>query len=143
MKEQIEQLKQFQTSFNSIINDTPTLLDEADYKLRAELSAEELDEYVQACKAGDLVEIADAITDRLFLVLGDAVAHGMGDVLPKLFEEVVASNMSKLDDDGYPIINGQGGVDDPTKPVGKILKSKNFFEPNLKKILDEQKDYNM
>jgi len=137
MKEAIDKLVKFQTAFNSVYNESPTLLGEADYKLRAELSAEELDEYIQACKSNDLVEVADAIVDRLFLVLGDAVAHGLGEALPELFEEVVASNMSKLDDDGLPIINGQGGYDDPSKPVGKVLKSKNFFQPKLKEILDK------
>lgn len=136
MEKQLKQLRLFQQAFNSVHNNTPTLLHEGDYRLRAELSAEELDEYVQACKAGDIVEIADAIADRLFLVLGDAVAHGLDGILPELFEEVVASNMSKLDDDGLPIINGQGGYLDESKPLGKILKSKNFFQPKIKEILE-------
>ena len=135
MKEQLEDLERFQKAFNSTYNETPTLLSEEDWKLRYKLSLEELEEYKEACEQGDIVEIFDAILDRLFLAFGDAVSHGLQDKLIDGFNEVVRSNMSKLDNNGKPIINGEDNVWDESRPKGKILKSKNFFEPNLKQFL--------
>lgn len=139
MQEQIKQLEKFQTSFNSVINTTPTLLSEKDWKLRYALSEEELNEYKDACEAGDIVEIFDAILDRLFLAYGDAVAHGLQDYLVAGFNEVVNSNMSKLDKDGKPVVNGEYGVYDSSKAMGKILKSELYFTPKLKQILEGTK----
>lgn len=136
MKEQLAQLREFQTKFRSIVNNKPTLLEPKDCVLRYDLSKEELYEYAEACKNNDIVEIADAIVDRLFLALGDAVAHGLDEVLPELFQEVVESNMSKLDDNGNPIINGENGVNNPSQPLGKILKSEKYFKPKIKEILE-------
>ena len=96
---------------------------------------EMIDEYKEACEQGDIIEIFDAILDRLFLAFGDAVCHGLQDKLIEGFNEVVASNMSKLDEVGLPIINGENGVLDESRPLGKILKSKNYSEPNLKQFL--------
>lgn len=137
MVEQLKQLREFQTKFRSIVNNKPTLLTEEEFELRYKLSKEELDEYLEACKNEDIVEVADAIVDRIFLALGDAICHGLGDILPELFEEVVASNMSKLDDDGEPVINGEKGVLDTTRPLGKILKSNNYFKPRIKEIIEK------
>ena len=135
MQQQLEDLERFQKAFNSTYNETPTLLSEEDWKLRYKLSLEELEEYKEACEQGDIVEIFDAILDRLFLAFGDAVSHGLQDKLIDGFNEVVRSNMSKLGDNGKPLINGENGVWDETRPKGKILKSQNFFEPNLKQFL--------
>ena len=135
MKQQIKDLETFQKSFNSVYNTEPTLLKEEDWKLRYKLSLEELDEYKEACEQGNIVEIFDAILDRLFLAFGDAVSHGLQDKLIDGFNEVVRSNISKLDNNGKPIINGEDNVWDESRPKGKILKSKNFFEPNLKQFL--------
>ena len=135
MQQQLKDLEKFQKAFNSTYNETPTLLSEEDWKLRYKLSLEELEEYKEACEQGDIVEIFDAILDRLFLTFGDAVSHGLQDKLIDGFNEVVRSNLSKLDNNGKPIINGENGVWDESKPKGKILKSQNFFEPNLKQFL--------
>ena len=135
MQQQLEDLERFQKAFNSTYNETPTLLSEEDWKLRYKLSLEELEEYKEACEQGDIVEIFDAILDRLFLAFGDAVSHGLQDKLIDGFNEVVRSNMSKLDNNGKPLINGEDDVWDESRPKGKILKSKNFFEPNLKQFL--------
>ena len=135
MQKQLAQVETFQKSFNSVYNTEPTLLKEEDWKLRYKLSLEELDEYKEACEQGDIVEIFDAILDRLFLAFGDAVSHGLQDKLIDGFNEVVRSNISKLDNNGKPIINGEDNVWDESRPKGKILKSKNFFEPNLKQFL--------
>lgn len=135
MKAQIEQLEKFQKIFNSTFSETPCLLDKKDWELRLKLSQEELDEYKEACENEDIVEVFDAILDRLFLVFGDAVSHGLHHKLIDGFNEVVRSNMSKLDDSGNPIINGENGVFDETRPIGKLLKSNNFSEPNLSQFL--------
>ena len=135
MQKQLAQVETFQKSFNSVLYTEPTLLKEEDWKLRYKLSLEELDEYKEACEQGDIVEIFDAILDRLFLAFGDAVCHGLQDKLIDGFNEVVASNMSKLDEVGLPIINGENGVFDPTRPLGKVLKSYNYSPPNLKQFL--------
>ena len=135
MKEQLEDLEWFQKKFNSTYNTSPTLLSEEDYVLRFKLLQEENEEYLEACRNNDKVEILDALTDQLYIVLGSIVSHGMQHIIEKAFDEVQASNMSKLDDEGLPIINGENGVWDESRPKGKILKSKNFFEPNLKQFL--------
>ena len=135
MKEQLEDLEWFQKKFNSTYNTSPTLLSEEDYVLRFKLLQEENEEYLEACRNNDKVEILDALTDQLYIVLGSIVSHGMQHIIEKSFDEVQDSNMSKLDDEGLPIINGENGVWDESRPKGKILKSKNFFEPNLKQFL--------
>jgi predicted HAD superfamily Cof-like phosphohydrolase len=136
MKEQINDLKQFHKSFNATYNETSSLIEEKDYELRFALLKEENEEYLEACRNNDKVEILDALTDQLYIVLGTVVSHGMQDIIEKAFNEVHASNMSKLDNDGKPIINGLNGVLDNTRPIGKVLKSNNFFEPDLKQLIN-------
>lgn len=136
MENELNKLKEFQIAFNSTYNDTPTLLKDQNYVLRFNLLKEENEEYLEACKNNDKVEILDALTDQLYIVLGTIVSHGMQDIIEKAFNEVHASNMSKLDNDGKPIINGLNGVLDNTRPVGKVLKSNNFFEPDLKQLIN-------
>lgn len=138
MQEQLNDLKRFQEAFKLKISDHPTLITQREYILRYELSKEELEEYYEECEKGNIVGIFDAIVDRLFLVLGDAVTHGFADVLVEGFNEVMRSNMSKLDDNGQPLINGVNGEFDPTRPIGKVLKSKNYSEPDLESILDRK-----
>lgn len=135
MQKQLNDLQHFQRIFNSTYNSSPTLLSEDEYKLRFDLLKEESEEYLEACENNDLVGILDAITDQLYIVLGTAVSHGMQHILEKAFSEVHSSNLSKLDEDGLPIINGENGVWDSSRPKGKLLKSKLFKEPNLKQFL--------
>ena len=135
MQKQLNQLSEFQRAFNSTYNETPSLLEEEDYILIYKLLKEENEEYLEACVNDDKVEILDALTDQLYIVLGSIVSHGMQHIIEKAFSEVHNSNLSKLDDEGLPIINGENGVWDESKPKGKILKSQNFFEPNLKQFL--------
>lgn len=139
MQKQIEQLVQFQKAFYSGYATIPCTLSEEDWKLRYALSKEELTEYKDACEEKNIVEIFDAILDRLFLVFGDAVCHGLQDYLVAGFEEVLSSNMSKLDDNGRPLLNGINTEFDSTKPLGKILKSEKFFHPRLDLILANKK----
>ena len=135
MEEQLKDLEKFQKAFNSTFNETPTLLEEDAYILRYKLLKEENEEYLDACINNDKVEILDALTDQLYIVLGSIVSHGMQHIIEKAFSEVNNSNKSKLDNNGKPLINGEGDVWDESKPKGKILKSQNFFEPNLEQFL--------
>jgi predicted HAD superfamily Cof-like phosphohydrolase len=137
MKEQLEKVKTFQKKFNSTFNENPSFISGNEYHLRYKLLSEENQEYFDACVKGDLVEILDAVTDQLFIVLGTAISHGLQDKLKDAFNEVYNSNMSKLDKNGNAIINGKNGVLDKTKPIGKILKSNEYFEPNLKQFINE------
>ena len=133
MQEQINKLEEFHKAFNCVFNTKPELIDTKDYILRYKLLEEENNEYLEACRNNDKVEILDALTDQLYIVLGTIVSHGMQHIIKQAFDEVHNSNMSKLNDDGKPIIND--GIINPSKPIGKVLKSHNFFEPNLKQFI--------
>ena len=86
---------------------------------------EENEEYLEACKSGDLVEIADALGDMMYILCGTILSHGLQDKIEDVFEEIQKSNMSKLDSDGNPIY----------REDGKIMKGLNYFKPDIKKIL--------
>ena len=93
-------------------------------KLRYDLIKEELDEFEEAIKSKNLKEIADSLTDILYVTYG--AGHAFGIDLDKCFDEVQRSNMSKLGEDGKPIYN-EGG---------KVMKGPKYFEPNLKNLLN-------
>ena len=135
MQKQLAQVATFQRSFGQNIETQPTLIDEEKSSLRFELMKEENEEYLQACFEHNLVEVADALTDQLYILCGTILEHGMQNIIEKCFLEVQRSNMSKLDEVGLPIINGECGVFDETRPLGKILKSDRYSPPNLKQFL--------
>jgi predicted HAD superfamily Cof-like phosphohydrolase len=135
MQKQLVQVREFQVAFGQNVEPSPTLVDSKKAHLRYDLGKEELDEYLEACVEEDLVGIADSLTDQLYILCGTILEHGMQHIIEDCFTEVQNSNMSKLDDNGRPIINGENGVFDESRPLGKILKSKNFREPNLKQFL--------
>lgn len=135
MKKQIAQVQKFQEAFSQTINHKPTLVKPELAGLRYDLMKEENEEYLDAVLDNDLVGIADALGDQLYILCGTILTHGMQHIIEAVFDEIQRSNMSKLDENGKPIINGQNGVLDGTRPLGKILKSKNFTEPNLKQFL--------
>jgi predicted HAD superfamily Cof-like phosphohydrolase len=135
MQKQLTQVATFQRAFGQNVETQPTLINKDRATLRYELMKEENEEYLESVEANDLVGVADALTDELYILCGTILEHGMQNIIEKCFEEVQRSNMSKLDDEGLPIINGKNSVLDTTRPLGKILKSKNFFEPNLKQFL--------
>ena len=135
MKKQINHVTEFHKAFGHPINDRPTLLPEAITNLRYDLMKEENEEYLEACQAGDLVGVADALGDQLYILCGSLIAHGMQHKIEEIFDEIQRSNMSKLDENGKAIINGENGVFDSSKPWGKVLKSLNFTEPNLKQFI--------
>jgi predicted HAD superfamily Cof-like phosphohydrolase len=107
--------------------DAPTLINERDYTLRYNLIKEENEEYLDACKNGDIVEIADALGDQLYILFGTILKHGLQHKIEEVFDEIQLSNMSKLDEQGQPIF----------REDGKILKSNLYFRPNIKDILDK------
>ena len=127
MKKQIEHVRQFHDAFGIKNNYTPTeVLDSNVFDLRHRLMHEENEEYLEACKNGDLVEIADALGDMMYILCGTILSHGLQDKIENIFEEIQRSNMSKLGVDGKPIY----------REDGKILKGPNYFKPDIKKNLD-------
>ena len=127
MKKQIDHVAKFHDVFQ-IGNELEPLavVGEGTYNLRYNLMKEENDEYLDACKNGDLVEIADALGDQLYILCGTILKHGLQNKIEEVFDEIQKSNMSKLDANGNPIF----------REDGKILKGENYFKPNIKKILD-------
>ena len=89
--------------------------------------AEENEEYLEAAQNNDLVEIADALGDQLYILCGTILKHGLQHKIVEVFEEIQRSNMSKLDDNGKAIY----------REDGKILKSDLYFKPNIKEILEK------
>ena len=118
-----ELVEDFMAAFGQDIADRPDFPNKQTCDLRVELIAEELDELKEAISNRDIIEVADALTDLLYVVYG--AGHAFGIDLDACFEEVHASNMSKLGPDGYPIYRDDG----------KVLKGPDFFEPDLEKIL--------
>ncbi len=135
MQKQLAQVATFHRVFGQNIETQPTLISKETAKLRYDLMNEENDEYFEAVENNDLVEIADALTDQLYILCGTILEHGMQNIIEDCFQEVQRSNMSKLDEEGLPIINGENGVFDKTRPLGKILKSNNYTPPNLNQFL--------
>ena len=127
MKKQIEHVRRFHEAFGIKNNYTPNgVLDSDVFNLRHRLMHEENEEYLEACKNGDLVEIADALGDMMYILCGTILSHGLQDKIENIFEEIQRSNMSKLGADGKPIY----------REDGKILKGPNYFKPDIKKNLD-------
>ena len=135
MQDLILKVKEFQETFGQVVNGKPTLVDLELANLRFELMKEENEEYMQAVIDKDVVEVADALGDQLYILIGTILSHGMQEVIVDVFNEIHRSNMSKLDENGKPIINGQNGVLDITRELGKVLKSPRYSKPNFDKIL--------
>ena len=113
----------FMTTFGQEIKKKASLSDDKTNKLRINLIEEELNEFKEAMSKKDLKEVADALTDILYVTYG--AGHAFGINLDDCFEEVQKSNMSKLGDDGKPIYN----------ELGKVMKGPKYFKPNLNKFL--------
>ena len=114
----------FMRTFGQEVKGKASFSSEKINKLRIDLIKEELEELTEAMKNQDLLEVADALTDILYVTYG--AGHAFGIDLNKCFEEVQNSNMSKLDESGKPIYN----------EFGKVMKGPSYFKPNLKKILN-------
>jgi predicted HAD superfamily Cof-like phosphohydrolase len=111
-------------TFGQEVKNKPSFSTDKINSLRYELIKEELDELKVAMKNNDLLEVADALTDILYVTYG--AGHAFGIDLDKCFEEVQNSNMSKLDESGKPIYNESG----------KVMKGPNYFKPNLNKFIN-------
>ena len=113
----------FMKTFGQEVKTKPSFSTDKINRLRLELIREELDELTQAMDNKDLLEVADALTDILYVTYG--AGHAFGIDLDKCFEEVQNSNMSKLDENGKPIYN----------ETGKVMKGPNYFKPDLSKFV--------
>ena len=119
-----ESVKKFMETFGQEVKRKAEFPSEKITELRYKLIKEELDEFQEAIKNKNLVEIADSLTDILYVTYG--AGHAFGINLDKCFDEVQRSNMSKLDENGKPIYNQDG----------KVMKGPNYFKPNLNKIVE-------
>lgn len=127
MKNKIAAVHEFHTAFGLGIKNTPTAdLGEDKNLLRYKLMREENEEYLEAANNNDLVEVADALGDMLYILCGTIIEHGLQYKIEEVFEEIQRSNMSKLGDDGEPIY----------REDGKVLKGPNYFKPDIQKILE-------
>ena len=119
-----EKVKLFMKTYGQEVKDKAGLSDAMTNKLRIDLIKEELEELTEAMQDENLLEVADALTDILYVTYG--AGHAFGIDLDKCFEEVQNSNMSKLGEDGKPIYN----------EAGKVMKGPNYFKPDLSKYLN-------
>ena len=126
MKKYTDAVHEFHTAFKLGIKNEPTAaLGAAKNLLRFNLMKEENEEYLEAANANDLVEVADALGDMLYILAGTIIEHGMQYKIAEVFDEIQRSNMSKLGEDGHPIF----------REDGKVLKGPNYFKPNIGSIL--------
>jgi predicted HAD superfamily Cof-like phosphohydrolase len=129
LQETIQAVEKFHDAFRIANNYQPTTdLSVADIELRHRLMQEENDEYLEAAKRGDIVEVADALGDQLYILCGTILKHGLQDKMIEVFHEIQRSNMSKLDENGQPIY----------REDGKVMKSELYFKPNIQSILEQE-----
>ena len=125
MKKQQNAVKDFHDTFGLNYNDSPTVdLGKKIIELRFNLMKEENEEYIEAARNKDIVEVADALGDMLYILCGTIIEHGMSDIIEDVFDEIQKSNMSKLGADGKPIY----------REDGKVMKGPNYFKPNFSKF---------
>lgn len=123
----IQHVADFHDAFNIKNQHNPiALIPEQTIELRYNLMKEENEEYLEAAKNGDLVEVADALGDMLYILCGTILSHGLQNKITEVFEEIQRSNMSKLGEDNKPIY----------REDGKVLKGPNYFKPNIQKIIE-------
>ena len=126
MKNKIKAVKEFHEAFGLGYELKPKAkLSERLIKLRFDLMAEENEEYMEAAMNDDLVEVADALGDMLYILCGTILEHGMQYKIEEVFDEIQRSNMSKLGEDGKPIY----------REDGKVLKGPNYFKPKIWEII--------
>ncbi len=129
MKRKISAVQEFHTAFELGYRETPKAnLGAAKNRLRFNLMDEENKEYLEAADNDDLIEVADALGDMLYILCGTIIEHGMQHKIEEVFEEIQRSNMSKLGADGKPIY----------REDGKVLKGPNYFKPNIGEIVSRK-----
>ena len=127
MKQKLDAVKAFHQAFGlGVLNAPKADLGLDKIKLRFNLMGEENEEYLEAAQKGDLVEVADALGDMLYILCGTILEHGLQYKIEAVFNEIQRSNMSKLGADGKPIY----------REDGKVMKGPNYFEPNISGILE-------
>ena len=132
MKRKIAAVEMFHRSFGLGVSESPRAnLGIEKIQLRYNLMDEENEEYLQAALNNDLVEVADALGDMLYILCGTILEHGMQYKIEEVFEEIQRSNMSKLGPDGKPIY----------REDGKVLKGPHYFKPNIKGILEKKEEH--
>ena len=126
IKKELDSVKLFHKKFNiDYLNEPKANIPPEIKKLRFKLMEEENLEYLKATKENNLVEIADALGDMLYILCGTIISHGLQDKIEFIFQEIQNSNMSKLGQDGKPIY----------RKDGKVLKGPDYFKPDIKRIL--------
>jgi predicted HAD superfamily Cof-like phosphohydrolase len=130
MEKQLKAVAKFHRAFKQVDGVWPQHLEKDEALLRHRLMSEENDEYLDACHKNSLVEIADALGDQLYILCGTILKHGMQYIIEDVFDEIQASNMSKLGADGEPVL----------REDKKILKGPGYFKPNLSKFIKPNTD---
>lgn len=126
MQKQINSVKEFHTAFGLGVSEIIKAdLGKQINMLRYNLMKEENEEYLEAVQNNDIVEIADALGDMLYILCGTIIEHGLQHKIEEVFDEIQRSNMSKLGEDGKPIY----------REDGKVMKGPNYFKPNFEEIL--------
>ncbi|RPG54227.1 MAG: hypothetical protein CBC56_008725 [Flavobacteriales bacterium TMED96] len=126
MKKELDSVKLFHKKFNiDYLNEPTANIPEEIKQLRFKLKEEENLEYLKATRENDLVEIADALGDMLYILCGTIISHGLQNKIEEIFHEIQSSNMSKLGKNGKAIF----------REDGKVLKGPNYFKPDIRKIL--------
>ena len=126
MNKQIKCVEEFNRIYKLGNSEKPIgKLENQKENLRFELMKEENDEYLEAAKNGDIVEVADALGDMMYILCGTIIEHGMQHIIEEVFDEIHRSNLSKLDENGKPIY----------REDGKVIKGPNYFPPDIKKIM--------
>lgn len=127
MQEKLNSVASFHTSFGLNVSQSPTVdLKNEIINLRFKLMAEENEEYLEAARNKDIVEVADALGDMLYILCGTIIEHGLQHKIEEVFREIHRSNMSKLDENGKPIY----------REDGKVMKGANYFKPDIAKVLE-------
>ncbi len=127
MKELLDSVSEFHRTYRVPMQDAPMTMPSEDLvALRHRLMAEENEEYLEAARAGNRVEVADALGDQLDILCGTIITHGMQDLIEEVFREIHRSNLSKLGADGQPLY----------REDGKVMKGPNYFRPDIAAVLD-------
>ncbi len=127
LEDKIWKVKAFHRVFDVYENHEPNVIADKTALLRHRIQAEENDEYLSANQQENLIEVADALGDQLYIIFGTIAVHGLQDKIGDVFDEIHRSNMSKLEN-GKPVYRNDG----------KILKGSKYFRPNIKQILEKQ-----
>jgi predicted HAD superfamily Cof-like phosphohydrolase len=127
MKELLDSVSEFHRTYRVPMQDAPLTMPSEDLvALRHRLMAEENEEYLDAARAGNRAEVADALGDQLYILCGTIITHGMQDLIEEVFREIHRSNLSKLGADGQPLY----------REDGKVMKGPNYFRPDIAAVLD-------